>query len=146
VPADQPENLASIDIPPRSTRGLVPVVAGLDQFFNLPTDRGKYRPRGHPSVSPVPTSTLMMVPGCIEIGAGLAVPAGFARPGASVVMAWPVAIAATLVSAGCPDLAVRDLVMAVGLFTLGPVAAFRREGWLPSRRTARPAGAYAHVR
>lgn len=146
MPADQPNTLASIYIPLRLTYGLVPLVAGLDKFFNLLTDWGKYLPRGLSSVSPIPISTLMMIVGCIEIVAGLAVLTKFTRLGAYVVMAWLVLIAANLVAAGYLDIAVRDLVMAVGAFTLGQVAAFRREGWLPFGHVARPSEEYAHVR
>jgi uncharacterized membrane protein YphA (DoxX/SURF4 family) len=146
VPADKPESLSSIYLPLRLTYGLVPLVAGLDKFFNLLTDWGKYLPRGLSSVLPVPTSTLMMAAGCIEIVAGLAVLTKFTRLGAYVLMAWLVMIAATLVASGYLDIAVRDLVMAVGALTLGQVAAFRHEGWLPLGRASRPAEVYAHVR
>jgi hypothetical protein len=88
----------------------------------------------------------MMVVGCIEIAAGLAVSTRFTRLGAYVVMAWLIMIAATLVAAGYLDIAVRDLVMAVGAFTLGQVAAVRHEGWLSFGRAARPAEVYTHVR
>jgi hypothetical protein len=146
VSADQTESLSSIYLPLRLTYGLVPVVAGLDKFLNLLTDWGKYLPHGLTSVLPLPTSTVMAAVGCIEIAAGLAVLTKFTRLGAYVVMAWLVMIAATLVVSGYFDIAVRDLVMAVGAFTLGQVAALRHEAWLPFGRATRPAEAYAHVR
>jgi uncharacterized membrane protein YphA (DoxX/SURF4 family) len=127
MPADKTESLSSIYLPLRLTYGLVPVVAGLDKFFNVLTDWGKYLPRGLSSVLPVSPSTFMMVVGCIEILAGLAVLSKYTRLGAYVVMAWLVMIAATLIAAGDFDIAVRDLVMAVGAFALGQVAAVRHE-------------------
>jgi uncharacterized membrane protein YphA (DoxX/SURF4 family) len=146
VPEDKPESLSSIYFPLRLTYGLVPVVAGLDKFFNVLTDWGKYLPRGLAGALPVPVPTFMIVVGCIEIVAGLAVLTKFTRLGAYVVMAWLVMIAVNLVVAGYLDVAVRDLVMAVGAFSLGQVAALRHEGWLPFGRAARPAEAYAHAR
>jgi uncharacterized membrane protein YphA (DoxX/SURF4 family) len=144
--ADRTENLSTIYFPLRLTYGLVPVVAGLDKFANLLTDWGAYLPGGWANVLPVPASTFMMIVGCIEIAAGLAVLTGLTRLGAHVVMAWLVLLAATLVASGRPDIAVRDLVMAVGAYTLGRVAALRHEGWLPLGRAARATEAIAHVR
>jgi hypothetical protein len=62
---------------------------------------------------------------------------GLTRLGAYVVMAWLVLLALNLVAAGHLDIAVRDLVMAVGAFTLGQTAALRNEPWLPIAAPAR---------
>lgn len=146
MPARNPEDLSTIYLPLRLTYGLVPVVAGLDKFFNVLTDWGKYLPPGLANLLPVPASTFMLIVGCIEIAAGLAVLTKFTRLGAYVVMAWLVLIAATLVVGGYRDIAVRDLVMAVGAYTLGQVAALRQERWLPFARASHPAEVPAHVR
>jgi hypothetical protein len=143
---DLPEDLPSIYVPLRLTYGLVPLVAGLDKFVNLLTDWGQYLPRGLADVLPVSVSTFMMIVGCIEIVAGLAILTKLTRLGAYVVMAWLVLIAGNLIAAGYLDIAVRDLVMAVGAFTLGQAAAIRHERWLPFGPAARPTEAYAHVR
>lgn len=143
--ADQTENVSSIYVPLRLTYGLIPVTAGLDKFFNLLTDWGKYLPTGLAEALPMPVPTFMIVVGCVEIAAGLMVLTWFTRLGASVVMAWLVTIALMLVAGGHPDIAVRDLAMAVGAFALGRAAALRGEEWLPLGRSARPTGSYSHV-
>src|SRR3954468_9478134 len=119
MPADKPESLSTIYFPLRLTYGLVPVVAGLDKFFNMLTDWGAYLPSSWANILPVPASTFMMIVGCIEIVAGRAVLTRFTRLGAYVVMAWLMLLAASLVASGHLDIAVRDLVMAVGAYTLG---------------------------
>jgi uncharacterized membrane protein YphA (DoxX/SURF4 family) len=131
------DRLSSIYIPLRLTYGLVPIVAGLDKFANLLADWGKYLPPVVADHLPVSPSTFMMVVGVVEIAAGLAVLTGITRLGAYIVMAWLVLIALNLVAAGQLDVAVRDLVMAVGAFTLGQVAALRNESWLPVAAPAR---------
>src|SRR5215218_1081761 len=116
------DNLSSIYIPLRLTYGLVPLVAGADKFFNLLTDWSKYLPEQVASMLPVSPATFMLIVGVIEIVAGIAVLTKFTRLGAYVVMAWLLLIAANLVIGRYYDIAVRDVVMAIGAFTLGQVA------------------------
>lgn len=98
------------------TYGLVPIVAGLDKFINLLTNWEQYL---HPAVAAiVPAHAFMMAVGVIEIIAGAIV---LARPriGAYIVMAWLVGIALNLIFSGrFLDVAVRDLVMAIGAYSL----------------------------
>jgi uncharacterized membrane protein YphA (DoxX/SURF4 family) len=131
------DRLSSIYIPLRLTYGLVPVVAGLDKFTNFLTKWAAYLPPVVADHLPVSPSTFMMMVGVVEIVAGLAVLTGLTRLGAYVVMAWLVLISLNLVAAGHLDIAVRDLVMAVGAFTLGQAAALRNEPWLPIAAPAR---------
>ncbi|WP_190808519.1 hypothetical protein [Flagellimonas sp. S3867] len=100
------------------TYGLVPIIAGLDKFTNLLTDWGQYVSAGFSDMLPLEAGTFMMIVGVIEIIAGILV---FVKPkvGALVVMSWLIAIALVLVFSGkYIDVAVRDLVMAVGAFAL----------------------------
>jgi hypothetical protein len=104
------------------TYGLVPIVAGLDKFTNLLTDWKQYLPSSLGNLLPVSAAMFMMIVGVIEIIAGLLV---LVRPliGAYIVMAWLIAIALTLIAGGhYYDVAVRDLVMAVGAYTLGQLS------------------------
>jgi uncharacterized membrane protein YphA (DoxX/SURF4 family) len=109
--------------------GLTAFLAGLDKYFNLLTNWEKY-------VSPLaanvmPATTLMHIAGAIEILVGLAVLAGVTRIGGYVVMAWLTLIALNLLTTGQYfDVAVRDLVMACGAFTLARLAEVR-EGAYP---------------
>lgn len=104
------------------TYGLVPVVAGLDKFTNLLTDWENYMAPSIGSHLPFNTSTFMYIVGIIEIVAGILV---LSRPrlGGYVVMAWLVVIALNLLVSGQYfDVAVRDLVMAVGAFSLAKLS------------------------
>ena len=103
------------------TFGLVPIIAGLDKFTNILTDWSQYIPTGFSEILPFGVGTFMMIVGVIEIVAGILV---FLKPkmGAMVVMAWLVLIALTLIFSGKYDVAVRDLVMAVGAFSLAKLS------------------------
>ncbi|HMU15560.1 MAG: hypothetical protein JST41_01600 [Bacteroidetes bacterium] len=100
------------------TYGLVPIAAGADKFTNILTDWSGYLAPGLAGMLPFDPATFMMVVGVIEIVAGILV---LMRPaiGAYVVAGWLVAIALTLLFGWHHvDVAVRDLVMAVGAFAL----------------------------
>lgn len=99
------------------TFGLVPIVAGLDKFTNLLTNWVDYL-GNNKSMIPFDLMTFMKMVGVIEIIAGILV---LVRPliGAYVVMAWLICIALQLILGGNYfDVAVRDLVMAIGAYTL----------------------------
>jgi uncharacterized membrane protein YphA (DoxX/SURF4 family) len=117
--------------PLRLCYGLVPIVAGADKFFNLLTDWSKYLPSVATKVVPLSPHAFMMIVGVIEIIAGLAVLTVLPRLGAYVVALWLVLIAIAVIIAGYYDIAVRDLVMALGAYTLGNLAAMRGEPVLP---------------
>ncbi len=104
------------------TFGLVPIVAGLDKFTNILTDWTHYISPGLAEVLPIDIGAFMMMVGVIEIIAGILV---FYKTeiGAYVVMAWLISIACTLLfSLSYIDVAVRDIVMAIGAFTLARLA------------------------
>ncbi|HEY8750233.1 MAG TPA: hypothetical protein VIM11_19770 [Tepidisphaeraceae bacterium] len=136
------ESLDGIYTPLWLCYGLVPIVAGADKFLNLLTDWAKYLPGFAVKVIPVSPHTFMMGVGVIEIIAGLAVLTILPRLGAYVVALWLVLIAVSVIVAGFYDIAVRDLVMALGALTLGNIAALRGEPMLGRRvkpGIARPA-------
>jgi uncharacterized membrane protein YphA (DoxX/SURF4 family) len=100
------------------TYGLVPIVAGLDKFTNILTDWSQYLAPWMASMLPFSPETFMMIVGVIEIVAGVLVLTK-TEFGAYLVSAWLVAIALQLLSSGhYLDVAVRDLVMAIGAFSL----------------------------
>lgn len=103
------------------TYGLVPIIAGLDKFTNILVDWSQYLSSGFAEILPFEAGTFMIIVGIIEIAAGILV---FLKTkvGALVVMAWLVAIALNLIVSGYLDIAVRDLAMAVGAFTLAKLA------------------------
>ena len=100
------------------TFGIVPIVAGLDKFTNLLANWSDYLSSGIKGALPVDALVFMKIVGIIEIVAGIIV---LLRPliGAWIVMAWLVCIALQLIAGGhYLDVAVRDLVMAIGAYTL----------------------------
>jgi uncharacterized membrane protein YphA (DoxX/SURF4 family) len=100
------------------TYGLVPVVAGLDKFSNVLTDWSQYLSPSFSGMLPLKSSTFFMVIGLVEILAGILVLIQ-TRIGAMVVSVWLFLIAVVLISNGHYfDVAVRDIVMALGAFTL----------------------------
>lgn len=104
------------------TFGLVPIVAGLDKFTNLLTDWSQYIPEGIASMLPFEASTFMVIVGVIEIIAGILVLTK-TKIGAYIVSAWLTSIALTLIfSWSYVDVAVRDLVMAIGAFSLAKLS------------------------
>ena len=114
--------LTSIQLLLKFTYGIVPIVAGADKFTNLLTNWPEYLNPAFGSMLPFSGTTFMQLVGVIEIIAGVLV---LARPkiGAYVVCAWLVLIAMSLLASGSYlDVAVRDLVMAVGAFTLAQLS------------------------
>jgi len=104
------------------TFGLVPIVAGTDKFTNILTNWGQYLNPGLAKMLPLGEHAFMMVVGVIEIVAGIIV---LAKPqiGAWIVSVWLVLIAFTLIFSGhFLDVAVRDIVMAIGAFVLAKLS------------------------
>lgn len=111
----------------RFTYGIVPIVAGMDKFTNLLTNWPDYL-GNNKSMVPMEPLTFMKIVGVVEIIAGILV---FARTlvGAYIVMAWLILIALTLLIGGHYfDVAVRDLVMAVGAYTLAQLTRITSAG------------------
>lgn len=107
------------------TYGLLFIVAGADKFFNIVTHWDKY-------LSPLltnlaPSEHLIMAIGIIEIGIGILV---LIKPriGAYAVIAWFLGIVVNLLLMRTYfDIAVRDLVMAVGAFVLAQLSELLEE-------------------
>jgi uncharacterized membrane protein YphA (DoxX/SURF4 family) len=109
------------------TYGVVPIVAGLDKFTNVLTDWTKYLNPDLVQMLPFSPGTFMMIVGVIEIVAGILV-LWKTELGAYVVAAWLVSIAVTLIlSFNFLDVAVRDLVMAIGAYSLARLSAAKHE-------------------
>lgn len=101
---------------------IVPIVAGLDKFTNLLTQWDQYINPTLLEILPFSGHTFMVIVGVIEIVAGLIV---LKKPeiGGYIVAAWLASIALTLIfSLNFLDVAVRDLVMAIGAFSMARLA------------------------
>jgi uncharacterized membrane protein YphA (DoxX/SURF4 family) len=119
--------------------GLTAFLAGLDKFFNLLTNWEQYASPLVLRIVPVSAGLLMRVAGVIEMIAGIAILAGLARLGGYVVAGWLTAIALSLLTTGqFFDVAVRDLVMACGAYTLARLAEVRGESRVYAPLATRP--------
>lgn len=102
----------------RITYGLLAILAGLDKFVHLLTDWNKYLAPIVTNIIPISPGAFMNIVGVIEIVAGIIV---FIKPklGSLIVGMWLLAIAINLLLSGqFFDVAVRDVVMAIGAFSL----------------------------
>jgi uncharacterized membrane protein YphA (DoxX/SURF4 family) len=117
--------------------GLGPFLAGLDKFFNILANWEMYLSPLAPKVVPVSAATFMHVVGVVEMIVGLAILTRWTRLGAYVAMLWLIAIAINLVTTGMFfDLAVRDLEIAIGAYTLARLTEVREAAGV--RAAARP--------
>jgi len=121
----------AVYVPLKITYGLVPLLAGLDKFTNLLTTWDAYLAPAIRQILPMEPSTFMRAVGAVEIVVGLAILTKLTRLGAYDAMAWLVAISINLILAGYLDVAVRDLTMAVGAYSLGTIAGLKGLAWLP---------------
>lgn len=113
-----PDRVGQVTTLLKYTFALVPILAGLDKFLLLLTDWSKYLAPVVTDIIPLQPDTFMHIVGVIEILAGILV---LVKPkiGALVVALWLVGIAFNLLLSGQYfDVAVRDLVMAIGAFSL----------------------------
>ena len=107
----------------RVVYGLVPIVAGVDKFTNVLTTWTDYVPAAVAGVLPMEAQVFMYLVGLVEIVAGLVVLSRYTEYGAYLVAGWLTAVAVVLVVGGNFDVAVRDLVMAVGAVALAQLVA-----------------------
>src|SRR5262245_23444030 len=124
-------DLSDVYWPLRLVYGLVPLLAGLDKFVGVLADWPRYVSPLVAGALPISVGTFLHVVGIVEMVVGIAVLAGLTRLGALTAAAWLVLIALQLLTVGFLDIAVRDLAMAVGAYSLARVAAARGEALVP---------------
>ena len=109
----------------RCTFGILPIITGIDKFFDVLVDWDKYLT---PLVKYIPFSphTFMLIVGIIEIIAGIIVLI-IPRIGAYIVAIWLLCIVVVLILGGYFDIAARDLVMAISAFCLGELYSFKQK-------------------
>lgn len=114
--------------------GAVPILAGLDKFTNLLTDWRAYLSPVVERFLPFSGWTFMHLVGIIEVVVGIVVLTKWTRYGAYVACVWLLCIALNLLTMGKYfDIAARDVVMAVGAFTLAKLTELRETA--PERST-----------
>ena len=104
------------------TFGIVPIVAGLDKFTNLLTHWDAYLSPTIADLLPFSPGAFMMLVGVVEMAAGVIV---LLKPaiGGLIVAGWLTVVAISLIAGlNHLDVAVRDLVMAVGAFSFAKIA------------------------
>lgn len=124
----------------------VPLLAGLDKFFNLLADWPRYLSPLAASLLPVAPETAMHVIGVIEIAVGIAMLSRWTVEASIVAAVWLIAIALNLVAAGFYDIAVRDAVLAVAAYGLACLTAAHAAVAQPDivpQRASQPAGVRA---
>lgn len=97
---------------------LLPILAGMDKFFNLLVDWSIYVPPVVSQILPFGVGTFLVIVGVIEVAAGLLV---LYRPqiGAYIVAVWLLAIIANLLLIpGFYDVAARDFGLSLGALAL----------------------------
>ncbi|HZY71730.1 MAG TPA: DoxX family membrane protein [Edaphobacter sp.] len=110
----------------RIALGVVPILSGLDKYFNRLAEWGMYLSPLVTKVVPVSTTTFMHIVGIVEIIAGILVLSRWTKIGGYIVMLWLIGIAINLVTTGMFfDIAVRDLEIAVAAFVLSQLTAVR---------------------
>lgn len=120
--------------------GLVPIVAGLDKYFNLLANWEMYLNPLVPRLVHLSAPSVMHIVGVIEIVAGILVLTPFTRLAAYVVMAWLCAIALNLIVQGhFLDVAVRDVVLAMAAFVLAKLTEVRESATVRESQGFRPA-------
>lgn len=101
---------------------IVPIVAGLDKFFNILVQWDAYLAPATLEMLPFSGETFMKIVGIIEIVAGIIV-AIRTQIGAYIVSLWLLLIALSLIFTWHhPDVAVRDIVMAISAFILAKLS------------------------
>jgi len=109
------------------TYGIVPILAGLDKLgFDKITNWAQYLNPLAATMVPLSIVHILVAVGIVEIVAGLLVLTKWTRLGAYLVAAWLILIAINLVSMGrFYDIAIRDVVMAVGALALAMLTEIR---------------------
>jgi hypothetical protein len=106
----------------RATFTVLPLLTGVDKFFNALTDWPQYLADWIDTIVPGTAQQLMYVVGGVEIAAAVIV-AVRPRIGAYVVAAWLAGIIVNLLSYGeWYDIAARDFGLMLGALALGRLA------------------------
>ena len=98
--------------------GLMATLAGIDKFFNLLVDWGGYVSPVAAQLLPFSPDVFMWIVGVIEFAVGISILTALPIVGAYVASAWLLLVAVNLTLGGYFDIAVRDVVLSIGAFTL----------------------------
>ena len=119
--------------------GLMATLAGIDKFFNILVDWGSYVSPLAAQLLPFSTDVFMWIVGVVEFAVGISILTALPVIGSYVASAWLLLVAINLTLAGYFDIAVRDVVLSIGAFSLARLIQVRDQVEI---REIRP----AHVR
>jgi len=128
----------------RLTFGLVAFLAGIDKFLNILTDWDRYLAPFVAALLPTSGFWFMRAVGVIEMAVGVLILTRWTRLGAYIASVWLLGIALNLALAGpFLDIAVRDVAMSVGAWTLAKLSEIRQSMHESARQdvSAVPVGA-----
>jgi len=98
--------------------GLMATLAGIDKFFNILADWGSYVSPLAAQLLPFSTDVFMWIVGVVEFAVGISILTALPVVGSYVASAWLLLVAVNLTLGGYFDVAVRDVVLSIGAFTL----------------------------
>jgi hypothetical protein len=100
-------------------------LAGIDKFFNILVDWGSYVGPVAAQLLPFSTDVFMWIVGVVELAVGISILTALPVVGSYVASAWLLLVAVNLTLGGHFDVAVRDVVLAIGAFTLARLTQVR---------------------
>jgi uncharacterized membrane protein YphA (DoxX/SURF4 family) len=122
--------------------GLGPLLAGLDKFTNILVNWEKYLNPAVLRLVPLNATSFMHIVGGIEVIVGLLILFGATRVFGYIAMLWLFGIAGNLISMGTyNDIAVRDILLGLGAFSLAKVTEARESLVITERREEYPRAA-----
>lgn len=107
--------------------GLMATLAGIDKFFNLLVDWSSYVSPMAAQLLPFSTDVFMWIVGVIECAVGISILTALPVVGSYVASGWLLLVAVNLTLGGYFDIAVRDVVLSIGAFTLARLLQVRDE-------------------
>ena len=128
-----------LQTPVQATRiaiGLMATLAGIDKFFNLLVDWSTYVSPVAAQLLPFSTDVFMWIVGVIEFAVGISILTALPVVGSYVASAWLLLVAINLTLGGYFDVAVRDVVLSIGAFTLARVIQVRDQVEIGEARPA----------
>jgi hypothetical protein len=116
--------------------GLMATLAGIDKFFDILADWGRYVSPLAAQLLPFSTDAFMWIVGVIEIAVGISILAALPVVGSYVASGWLLLVAVNLTLGGHFDVAVREVVLSIAAFTLARLIQVRDEARIGETRTA----------
>ena len=116
--------------------GLMATLAGIDKFFNILVDWGSYVSPLAAQLLPFSTDVFMWIVGVVEFAVGISILTALPVIGSYVASAWLLLVAVNLTLAGYFDIAVRDVVLSIGAFSLARLIQVRDQVEVTEATTA----------